>query len=40
MGDKKNACFLKWVVKRTHVFEMGSKRTHVFEMGSKKNACF
>jgi hypothetical protein len=32
--------FLKWVVKRTHVFEMGSKRTQVFEMGSKNNACF
>jgi hypothetical protein len=28
--------FLKWVVKRTHVFEMGSKKNACFEMGSKK----
>jgi hypothetical protein len=34
--------FLKWVVKRTHVFEMGSKNARFLngEMGSKKNVCF
>jgi hypothetical protein len=49
---QKELMLLKWVIKRTHVFEMGNKKVRVFlkwvvkrkhfflKMGSKKNACF